>query len=236
LLLVCIACKPAPPKPAAKPVAGPQVRATVVTIRTTIQPGDRTYTHSLVIAGDRARFTGEVDTWRIFDAKANTITYVDDLAKTIRTEPLAALVRKRRTTLAGALPPHFPRARLAKNGTRKPILGLTAEQTVVEVGAYRRELWIADHPAIPDGLFAMMLASDEPSSPLAPMMRSVDEALLQVKGFPLLEHAEVPYGKVKSVVERSVTGIAQRDVPEAMITPPRGYEDVTPKTPAPPAP
>ena len=40
LLLAFIACKPAPPpaKPAAAP-RGPQTRATVVTIQTTVQPG-----------------------------------------------------------------------------------------------------------------------------------------------------------------------------------------------------
>ena len=231
LLVVCAACKPAPQKPAAKPAAGPQVRATVVTIRTTLQPGDRVHTHSLVIAGDRARFTGELDTWRIFDTKANTVTYVDDIAKTVRTEQLSVLMQKRRATLAGALPPHFPRATFANNGARKAILGLNAQRSVVKVGAYERELWIADHPAIPGSLFAMMHASDELSSPLAPMMRSADEALLRVKGFPLLDRAELPYGNTKTVIERAVTAIGQRDVPEAMITPPRGYEDVTPKPP-----
>jgi len=229
LLVVCAACKPAPQKPTAKPAAGPQIRATVVTIRTTLQPGDRVHTHSLVIAGDRARFTGELDTWRIFDTKANTVTYVDDIAKTVRTERLSTLVQKRRSALAAALPPHFPRATFANNGTRKSLLGLNAQQSVVKVGAYERELWIADHPAIPDGLFAMMHASDESSSPLAPMMRSADEALLRVKGFPLLDHAELPYGNGKTVIERAVTAIAQREVPEALVKPPRGYEDLTPK-------
>ena len=35
LLIVCISCKPAPP-PKKTAVAGPQVRATVVNIRTTV--------------------------------------------------------------------------------------------------------------------------------------------------------------------------------------------------------
>lgn len=228
VLLVCVACKPAPPKPAAKPAAGPQVRATVVTIRTTIQPGNHTHVQSLVIAGDRARFTGEIDSWRLFDTKAKTVTYVDDIAKTVRTEPLSSIVKKRHEALAGELPPHFPKARLT-NGGRKAMHGVTAEQSVLQLGAYKRELWIADHPAIPDDLFAMMHASDGPSSPLAPMLRAADEALLRTKGFPLVDHAELPYGKDKSVVDRTVIGIGQREVPEALVTPPRGYEDVTPK-------
>ena len=201
----------------------------MVTIRTTIQPGNRNYVQSLVISGDRARFTGEIDHWRLFDTKARTVTFVDDIAKTVRTEPLSSIVEKRRATLDGALPAHFPKAQITNSGARKPMHGVNAEQSVLEVGAYKRELWIGDHPAIPDDLFAMMVASDEPSSPLAPMMRAVDEALLRTKGYPLLDHAEVPYGKSKSVVERTVIGIAQRDVPEALITLPRDYEDLTPK-------
>src|SRR5205807_9352660 len=49
LLIAFIACKPTPP-PVKKPAAAmPQTRATVVTIQTTIQPGNKTTSHTLVI-------------------------------------------------------------------------------------------------------------------------------------------------------------------------------------------
>jgi hypothetical protein len=227
-LMPLLACKPAP-KQTAKPGAaagGPQVSATVVAIRTAI--GEKVTSHEVLIANGRARSTSEQDLWRLYDTKADTVTFVDDVEKTYRVEPLKSMLDKRRATMAAALPAHFPRAKLTR-GTTKPLLGVNAQQHVIQAGAYRRELWLAEHRAIPDDLFTLMLASDAPSSPLAPMMRDVDAALLTAKGFPLADRSEVPPGKGASIVERTVTGIASRQVPEAMLQIPRGYRDVTPK-------
>ena len=233
LLLVfalCVACKPAPKQEAAKPgAAGPQFTATVLTIRTTA--GEQTTNHELLIANGRARNTAQLDVWELYDTNAGTVTIVDDVAKTFRTEQLPALLSRRRATLAAAIPSHYPRATLTR-GERKPLLGANAQQHVISIGGYRRELWIADHPSIPDELFAMMIASDTLSLPLAPIMRRVDEELLRVRGFPLVDRTELPYGETRHVIERTVTGIASRQVPEAMLTVPRDYKDVTPK-PAP---
>ncbi len=228
LLAISVACKPAEKKAETKPGAGPQFTATVVSVRTTVEPGTKVTNHELVIAGGRARSTGEQDVWRLFDTKAGTVTIVDDLAKTFRTEPLPSLLQRRRATLAAAIPPHYPRATLSR-GERKPLLGASAQQYVITIGGYKRELWIAEHPSIPDGLFAMMIAGDTLSSPLAPIMRRVDEELLRVRGFPLADRAEVAFGDGKHVIERTVTGITSRPVPETMLTIPGDYEDVTPK-------
>jgi hypothetical protein len=228
LLAICIACKPAPKQPA-KPGAGPQQAATVLAVRTTA--GDTVKNHEIVIANGRARSTGEQDVWRLFDTKAKTVTFVDDIEQTFRTESLDTLINRRQATLAAAIPSSYPRAKLT-HGQRKNVLGVSAQQAVIEVGAYRRELWIAEHPSIPDELFAMMLASDAPASPLAPIMQRVDEELLRVRGFPLADKAEIAFGNGKSVVDRAVVGIAPRQVPEAMLAIPRDYRDVTPK-PAP---
>jgi hypothetical protein len=229
LLLVAIlaACKPAPKQPT--PGTEPKIAATVVTVRTTI--GEQTSNHEIVIANGRARSTGEIDVWRLFDTKAGTVTFVDDVLKTFRTEPVEAITVKRRAVLAAALPAHFPRAKLTR-GPRRSVLNVDAQQTMIELGAYRRELWIGEHPSIPADLFAMMLASDAPSSPLAPIMQRVDEELLRVRGFPLTDKAEVPIGKNRSLVERAVVSIAARQVAETTLTIPKDYRDLTPR-PAP---
>jgi hypothetical protein len=233
VVAVCISCKQAPPPQQARPAsAGPQVNATVVTIRTDVAPAKKTHTHTLVVIGDRARSTGELDTWRLFDTKEDTITFVDDVAKTYRVEKLQDEVKQRRTALAAALPPHYPRLHVRRTGTKKPLQGVNAEQNVIEGRGYRRELWLAEHPSIPAGLFAMMHASERPSSPLAPMMRAVDEALLSARGFPLIDRAEITYGKQKMVVERTVTAIEKKQVADNTLTVPRDYKDLTPK-PAP---
>ncbi|HUR79590.1 MAG TPA: hypothetical protein VM733_02415 [Thermoanaerobaculia bacterium] len=223
LLIVCIACKPAPPPPKKTAAAGPQVRATVVTIRTTVDK--RTIDQALVIAEGRARFTAENDTWRLFDTKKNTVTFVDDVEKTIRTEPLAAILARRSTTNAVTIPLELSPARFVRMNDTKQLQGTTARAAVIESGAYRRELWLAEHPSIPRGLFAMMHVSEKQSSPLAPMMKAVDAALATERGFPLLDRATLGNDVI---IERAVTAIAQRDVPESVIVLPKGYKDVTP--------
>lgn len=230
VLAIFIACKQAPKQEARPGAAGPQRGATVISIRTTI--GEKATNHEIVIADGRARATNEADLWRLFDTKRGTVTFVDDVEKTFRTEPLDKLVQSRRATLAASLPPHYPRATIKRGGT-KPLLGVNATQHTIQVGAYRRELWLAQHRAVPDELFAMMHASDEPSSRrIMPMVRAVEEELLRAKGFPLADRTDLAYGKKTMVVERTVTGIGSRQVPQAMLSVPDGYRDVTPKPPA----
>jgi Domain of unknown function (DUF4412) len=195
----------------------------VVGIRTTV--GKKNYDHELYIAGNRARYTGEHDTWRLYDTKANTVTFVDDVERTIRTEPLSVISARRRTATARSIPHNFEPARLTRTNETKPLQGTTARRAVIESGQYRRELWLAEHPAIPRGLFAMMHVSDTSSSPLAPMMGPVDQALAGERGFPLAERATMN-GQV--VVERTVTSIAQREIAQELLAVPKGYKDTTP--------
>jgi hypothetical protein len=198
----------------------------VVTIRTTIQPDKRTFDTALVIAGDRVRNTADRDAWRVYDTKARTVTFVDDVEKTVRTEPFAAILQRRKSSLASALPAHFPHARITRGGASKSIQGVNAERALIEAGAYRRELWLGVHRAIPRELFAMMHATEPPSTPLAPMMRDVDAALAAMRGFPLAEHAEVAYGKSKMTIDRTVVSIVQKEVPQSLVTPPSSYRVV----------
>jgi hypothetical protein len=229
LVAVCIACKPAQQQSTTTPAAaGPSVRATVITVRTTIHPQNRVHEQAVVVAGDLVRDTAERDTWRLYDVKAQTVTFVDDVDKTVRTEPLAKLRRERTAAMAGAVPAFHPRPALRRGGT-KTIQSATAQQWLITSGTYKRELWMAEHPSIPSGLFAMMLASERISSPLAPIMRDVDAALAQTKGFPLVDRSEIPAGNPPMIVERSVIGIAQKDVPQALVSVPKGYRDLTEK-------
>ncbi|HET7433330.1 MAG TPA: hypothetical protein VFN10_01320, partial [Thermoanaerobaculia bacterium] len=231
LLILCVACKPGTTPPAQKN-AGPQVRATVVTIRTSVEPGKRSFTRTLVILGDKARLTNEHDAWRLFDVKQKSVTFVDDIARTHRTEPLATILKNRQTVLARPIPPQIPHVAWQQAGVHKTIQGVDAQQAVVTAGAYRRELWIGRHPAIPEELYAMIVASDAPASPLAPMMAAADRALVAMRGFPLVDHAELPFGKSeKFVVDHTVVSIAQQPVAATLLQVPGDYKDVTPKPP-----
>lgn len=229
VLAVCIACKPAQQQSRkSATAAGPSVRATVITVRTTILPQNKIVNQAIVVVGDKARDTTERDAWRLYDVKQRTITFVDDIDKTTRTESFATLSKQRATNLAAAVASFHPRPVL-KKGSSKPIQGASARQWLITAGAYKRELWMAEHPSIPRGLFAMMQASENISSPLAPIMRDVDAALVAADEFPLVDRSEVPIGTTPMIVERTVIGIAQKDVPEALVTVPKGYRDLTPK-------
>ncbi|HKS25380.1 MAG TPA: hypothetical protein VJZ76_21505 [Thermoanaerobaculia bacterium] len=228
-LLFLISCKPAatpPTKPAPAP-QGPQTRATVVTIETTIQPGNKTTSHTLVIGNGRARSGDELDSWRLFDLANDRVTFVNDVERTFRTVPRAQLEKDRRGALDDPLPDSLPRAQFAATNATKAIQGVAAKQSVVRLGGYTHELWIGQHPLIPPKLYALIVASEPPSSPLVPVMKNVDEALLKVSGFPLAEHSELTYGNKKMTVDKQVTKIEQRDVPAGLLNIRTDYKDVT---------
>jgi hypothetical protein len=243
LLVFCIACKP-PAKPvksaqAGGPqarAAGPAVRATVVTIQTTIEPTKKTLSQTLTIADDRARSSAEVDAWRLFDLKQNRVTFVDDIRKTYRHETLASLLQTRRIALASAAPETMPHPTIARTGAKQTIAGMEATQYVISAGAYRRELWMGGGQAIPAKLFPMMLVSEMPSTYAAGMMRNVEETLLNVPGFPLRDHIELPVGDKKYVIDRSVVSVEQKDVASSLLNVAQGYEQVSTKPLLPPPP
>src|SRR5580765_5123248 len=88
-VLVVLACQTKIKHPPRLSAVEPKVRATIVTIRTTVQPANRSFVHSLVIAGDRARSGDEVDSWRLFDLKNQSVAYVNDVTKTYHLVPFA---------------------------------------------------------------------------------------------------------------------------------------------------
>lgn len=178
VLLAFAACK-AEVKRAPAP-AVPQVRATVITIETKIRPENKTYTHSIVIAGEKARSLDEVDHWRLFDLKASTVTFVDEIAKSYRIE---AFVPGKTGLQAGK--------------ETKPLQGINATLWTERKGGYVHQLWIGSHPAVPPHLFSMMSG-------------------IKAEGFPLAEHAELPYLDKKLVVDKTVTRIESKNVPASL--------------------
>jgi hypothetical protein len=231
-LAFLFACNKPPAAPAVPKKSEPTVRATVVTIQTTIQPANKTYTHTIVIANNRARSTDEVDQWRLFDFAQKQVTVVDDIAKTIRVQSFADAIATRRAAVAHPVPDGMPRAQFTVTNEQKTLQGVATKQSVIRLGAYQRELWIGSHPLIPRGLFAMLQATEPASSPLAGVTRAADEALLEVQGFPLADHAELPYENKKLVVDNMVVKIEQRDVPAALLTVNGKYTEEKP-TPGP---
>ena len=225
LILLLFSCAQ-PARQPAQPSNEPKIHATVVTIQTSIQPANKTYTHTLFIANDRARSGDEVDEWRLFDFARKRVTFVDDLTGTYRNEPFDEVVTSHRASMARSVPDEMPRAQFSVTGAQKTLQGVAARQSIIRLGAYQRELWIASHPLIPEGLFAMLQASEPVSSPLAGVMRAADDALLGVKGFPIADHAELPYENQKLVVDNIIVKIDQRDVPASWLNVRADYKEL----------
>jgi hypothetical protein len=231
LLIAAISCKPAkiPPRLAAPE---PKIRATIVTIRTTVEPAKKSFVHSLVVAGNRARSGDEVDAWRLFDLEKQQVTYVNDVTKTYRVESLAAILRRREEAMEQPLPQEIPTAQFAMTGQKRVVNGVETTQGLIRSGGYVRELWIGSHPQIPPQLFAMMNASAPISSPIAPMMKQADTALTAVRGFPLIDRSELPIGDKRLIVEHAVVKVEQRDIPASWLNVRSSYKNETPKEPA----
>lgn len=226
-LAFLFACnKPPAARPAVPKKNEPTSRATVVTIQTTIQPANKTYLHTIVIANNRARSTDEADQWRLFDFAQKQVTFVDDIAHTVRVQSFADAIAARRAAIAHPVPDGMPRAQFIVTNEQKTLQGVVTKQSVIRLGSYQRELWIGSHPLIPRGLFAMLQASDPASSPLAGITRAADEALMEVQGFPLADHAELPYENKKMVVDNTVVKIEQRDVPATLLSVRKTYTEV----------
>lgn len=203
------------------------MRATVVTIRTVLQPSNENSTHTIVIANSLARSTDEGLTWRLYHLNDNRVTFVDEATKTFRTETMAELVEKKRSAYARTDGRDSPEVNIAFTGARRLIVGVSALQTIVRVGGYVRELWIGTHPDIPPRLFALMQASETLTASHPALSRQIDSYLLSVRGFPLADHSELSYGDSKIVARRDVVSVAERNVPRSLLQIPRDYRDVT---------
>ena len=228
LAIVCwlalVACKPAADATSKKAAGTPGIPATVITIRTVTQPSNRTAVHDVVVAGNKVRTSEDLDTWRLIDLAARNVTFVDSIAKSYETLPLQQPAQAPAAAASGGV------ATFAVTDNRRVVHGVVAVQSLITLGAYRRELWVAAHPLIPAQLFAAMQSSSA-SERRDPITRDLERALATVSGFPMIDHAELPFGQKKMVVDRSVVKIERRNVPAGWFTIPAAYEDTTPKAP-----
>lgn len=214
IMVALAACKrPAlPPHPSDQT---PKTRATVITMRTTLQAPDQTVSQTIAIADGKVRVSTDVDAWRLLDFAQKQVTWVDSIAKTSRTETFASLLARRRQALSSTLREGSPHVQSGLTGARKTIAGVASSEWVLREGAYERHVWIGRHPSIPDDLFAMLQSSAVPSASATGPARVAEEGLLRIPGFPMADHAELPYGRSRMVVDTVVLSVEQHDVPQS---------------------
>jgi hypothetical protein len=208
---------------------GPKVKATVVTIRTVLQPSNKAFNHSLIIVNGIARSGDEVDVWHLYDPKRARVTTVDEVAKTHRVDPVTALVAARVKQEAAGNVASLSTAKLVTTDDSIVHLGAQTRRWLLTAGAYKRDLWFGTHPAIPAGLFSAIYATRLAESTAAGVSAAVDRQLMAVNEFPFIDRSELPYGKSTMTVERTVTKIEEKEVPQAWLEIPKGSRDVTPQ-------
>jgi hypothetical protein len=234
LVLAVSACSAERTKPpAGVRQSARRVPATVLTVRTTVVPGERAYLHKVIVAGSKARLGNEVDRWRLFDLEQRTVTTVDQVARTYRTDAWPELLRDRRRLLATPLPPHVPIARVERGTERQVIAGVAATPRRVVMGGYLREIWFSDEPTAADRLFPLIIATDPVGQPYAGVMRSAFPHLVVETGFPLLDRSTMRVDDTESIVDKRVIRIEQTTVPAVWVEVPPSFEDLTPKTATP---
>jgi hypothetical protein len=228
-ILFLVAC-PAPLKRSAaraKPGAsGPMTTATVLTIRTQILPEKKAFRSLIVAADGHIRIGDELDHWRLFDTKNDTVTFVDDIGKTFRTVGRDQILNDRRHLLAQPLPDGIDRATIENTGVVRNIGHWPARQYHIRLGAYHRELWLSASPILGESFLTLLTASDPLGEKLPGVMRDVQMELMQSSGVPVADRAEMPLGKGTLVIDRQLQSVEQRPVPTAWLTIPSSYRDL----------
>jgi hypothetical protein len=212
--------------------AGPQVRARVLNIQVTTSPDNGRFFASVAISPQNlVRLTDEVDHYRLFDMEKKTVTYVDTIAKTYRTDTFDAAMKSRRQLVADGNE-NAPLLKLAETGQTKTINGVAARQLTLTLGAYHRDIWLSTDSLTPEPLFPIIFATEPVAAPYASTYRDVLGRLSTVKGFPVLDRSEMPFRDKMMTVEKTVTSIQQKDVPESLFAIPDDFREVkAPVTP-----
>jgi hypothetical protein len=238
LVFLCavLGCARAEAPPAARTPAprGATVAATVLTIRESSHPPTRAFLHRVVVAGSKVRLGDEKDQWRLFDLERRTVTWVDDVARTYREVPLDALVRSRERQLREAIPSSGLRAVSVRDtGETRVVAGITARRLTMELGGYRREVWLSTEPLAGKVFLRMLTASEPISEPWAGVIREVQRTLMRSEGFPVIDVSHLTWDGGELLFQRRLVKVEKLQVPLQWVTIPAGYTDANaPATPA----
>lgn len=211
-----------------RPRPGPRLQAQVLTVDTNLVPENKAFRHLVVIAGNKARIGNELDEWRLFDFDNNTVTFVDDIDRSYRTQTFDSLLREKRTALSRAMPEFLPQADFVDTGEVRTINGFPAQLYIVRLGSYQRSLWMSAELNVPARLFPLMIASEPLTSPYAPAMAPVFEALVELRGTPVIDRSDMVWEGQPRIIEKKLVSAEQRNVPISWLQIPMGYRDLNP--------
>ena len=187
LAAIVTGCKDAPATaPSSAPRrTGPTVEAKVLTIRESHHPPTRAFLSPIVVWGSKVRIGTDLDNWRLFDLQAQTVTWVDEPAGTYRTVRAEDLVNRRQRQLRAAVPGGISVMEGGPTGRAVEVEGIAAEQWLMKLGGYEREIWLTKEPLVGKGFFRMWLASEPINEAYAGVRRNLEGALMRQDGFPV---------------------------------------------------
>lgn len=204
----------------------PLVDATVYTYQVTTDRPGAPRIASLTVAGSKVRVPDELDVWRLIDTEKRTVTTIDAVAKTYHEQPLEELIARRRRESRMPVPPDTPMVRLTRTGERVAVAGISATRWLIEMGEYRRELYISDSPQIHPQLFRLWLGSEALGGALVARMAPVHLQLMNLEGLPLLERITLTAGARKFSLERKLQKVEKKRVPAAMFEIPSDFRNL----------
>lgn len=206
--------------------AVPLIEADVLTLRSTSSDKQESLL-DIMVARNKVRFSNELDSWRLIDLEAGTVTFVDAVAETYRTKSLQQLAAEKRRAAQAPLPPFIKPPTFSATGRTETIAGVEASEWVLEMGDYRRELWLSRSPLVHPRFLALSVGSEELGGAYAAAMAPVHTRLMSLEGFPLRERITVPLGKEVLVHERRLERRGKKRVPRALLELPPNYRHLT---------
>lgn len=184
------------------------------------------FSYKVVLADEKMRIGDEADRWRLFDLRDDSVTFVDDIAKSYRTvsgvELRKAAVASSQTALPGPVSP----ATIVPGTEQRTIAGYEARPLFIQLGDYCRELWISDQMPVPKGFLALAFASELSEGPYAGVMRKVTPQLLAQQGFVVLDRSSVPAGTRILLIETSLVRVEEGSIPAVWLSIPPGYTNL----------
>ena len=218
-LALSVACRePAPPPPPPPPT----VAATVLVYETVVTPENRSFRWQVLTDGTRVRFGDEAESWRLFDAGAKTITFVDETRRTWRSVTFDEALDARRSLLQTPLPEGAPRAQVTEEALGL-VDGRDAVKVSVEAGGYRRALVLSTGTLLPAGSLAMKTVTDPLEPDYAGMLRDLLPVLLAKNGTTLSDRNEVTHAGGAMAIETRLVSVRANSLPKSLFEVPAGF-------------
>jgi hypothetical protein len=207
---------------------GGRIDARVLTIQTVTSPEERQAAREVLVAGNHVRLTDEQDRWRLFDLEQPSVSIIDEIAQTYQVHTLAELLERKRELARGEVPPNFPAVNVVSTGRTMEIGGITAQEHLVTMGSFRRELWLSSEPLIDSDFFRLLIATEPIGGNYPAAMARAHLRLVELEGFPVLDRIVTTYGQKSLSIERRLSSIEQRQVDRSLLTLPADFQNVTP--------